>query len=174
MDNDQSILDATKKGEMVQFDLVNMKDQISDQMRAFLLNMMPKEAFDRVIETAWKQLTEPRPEIKNSYGTVTQDEKPSELEEMIMVEMRAELKKRVAAWAAEWGKTEDCSLGAKVMFSELVSAASSKFIHRVGAQIVREAAGVLSNNEIVAAPCANGSCYRSCVPGSQCQCGTWN
>jgi hypothetical protein len=170
---DQNILDSTEKGELVQFNLVDMKDQVADQMRAFLLNMMPKEAFDQVIEASWKKLTEPRPEVRDSYGHIKAPAKPSELEDMITVEMRQELRKRVAAWAVEWGKTDDCSLGAKTMFSELIAAASGQFIHRVGVQIVQEAAQVLSSGAGLDVVQCTG-CHRTAIKSQMCQCGNWN
>ena len=171
MTSDQNILDSTKKGELVQFDLANMKDQISDQMRAFLLNMMPKEAFNGVIETAWKKLTEPRPEVRNSYGQNT-PAKPSELEEMTTIAMREELKKRVAKWQLEWAKTADCDLGVKTMFNELINKAAGQFIQRVGAQIVEEAATTLSADGVNYTNC--GACGQRAVSGITCGCGHFN
>lgn len=173
MPDNEAILDATKKGEMVQFNLANIKDQVADQMRAFLLNMMPKEAFNEVIETAWKKLTEPKPEIRNSYGS-NRDAQPSELEQMITVEMKSQLKKRVEAWGKEWGSGEDCTLGAKAMFNEMVEVASAGFIRRVGVSIVQEAAGALASQASAMVPCSSSSCYNSVVPGTSCRCGTWN
>ena len=173
MTGDQNILDATKKGELVQFDLTNMKDQISDQMRAFLLNMMPKEAFNQVIETAWKKLTEPKPEVRNSYGS-NRDAQPSELEQMITVEMKSQLKLRVEAWGKEWGSGKECSLGAKAMFNEMVEVASAGFIHRVGVAIVRDAASALASHATASVPCSSGVCCNSVIPGTMCGCGTWN
>ena len=173
MTDNEAILDATKTGALVQFDLANMKDQVADQMRAFLLNMMPKEAFNGVIETAWKKLTEPRKNIKDSYGRVTQKEAPSELEEMTTMAMREELKKRVAKWQLEWAKTADCDLGAKTMFNELVNKAAGQFIQRVGVQIVNEAAQVLSSGaSLDTVQCS--SCHRTALKGQSCQCGAWN
>jgi hypothetical protein len=167
------ILNKTKDGQLVQLNMADMKDKISDQIRAFLLNMMPKEAFDQVIDSAWRNLTEPRPEVKDSYNRVTQMASPSELEEMVTTQMRQQLRKRVSEWSAEWSQTPACELGAKSMFTELVDMAAGKFIHRVSCQIVQEAAGVLAGAaQIQSTQC--GSCHRQSIQGQQCSCGFWN
>lgn len=168
-----AIVDATKNGQLVQINMNEIKDQVGDQIRAFLLNMMPKEVFDNVIETAWKNLTEPRPPKPDQWGNVRGETKPSELEEMVTNAMRQELRKRVSEWGEEWRQTDDCELGAKTMFKELTEMAAGKFINRVAAQIVQEAAGVLASGaHVQTVNC--GSCHRTAVPGNQCSCGFWN
>lgn len=166
-----SIIDATKNG-LVQINMKEVKEQVADQLKAFLLNMMPKEAFDQVIDVAWKNLTEPRPEVKKPYGQNT-PAKPSELEEMVQVAMREELKKKVATWQIEWAKTDSANIAAKAAFSELVAKASGEFIHRVGVQIVNEAASILSEQASISYVHCR-SCSNRVVSGTTCSCGTYN
>jgi len=61
-------LGASKGSGFVQFNLDDVKDKVADQMRVFLLNMMPANAFSQVIEIAFKKLTEPRPEVDYRGG----------------------------------------------------------------------------------------------------------
>lgn len=158
------------------FNLNDVKGVVADQMRAFLINMMPKEAFDQVIETAWRKLTEPRPEEKSQYGNVKTPARPSELEQMVTKQMREELQKRVKEWGEEWRKNEDCDLGVKTMFAELIDVASSRVIRRIATDVVMEAAQALGSsssspsNNIV--PC--GGCSKPAFSGQSCGCGHWN
>jgi len=167
-----SVLAATGGGVLPQVNMADMKDHVSDQIRAFLLNMMPKQAFDQVIGVAWRGLTEPRPEVRDKYNNVKHPERPSELEEMITTEMREQMKQRVAEWAIEWKVTPACDLGAKTMFTELVDLAAGKFVHFVAAQIVGEAASALAANATAVGSCQ--SCNSVCIKGAQCNCGNWN
>lgn len=170
--NEPTIIPNPENGQLVTIDMTQVKDKVADQIRDFLLNMMPKEAFDQVIESSWRNLTQPRAGNKDSYGRAAPD-KPSELEEMVTNTMRQELRKRVASWSKAWANTPDCELGAKAMFTELVDMAAGKFIHRVSCQIVQEAASVLAGAvQVPFAQC--GSCHRQTIRGAQCFCGFWN
>lgn len=154
-------------------DMSQVKDQIGDQLRAFLINMLPQEALDQAIETSWRKLTEPRKELDYN-GRPKRDGKtiPSELEQMVTEAMREQLKKRVAEWAEEWRKTPDCDAAAKPMLSELIDRAASGFVHRIAGGIVREAAEALAGN---ANPVAYCNCGRLAIKGQQCpNCDTWN
>lgn len=152
-------------------DMSQVKDQVGDQLRAFLINMLPKEALDQVIETSWRKLTEPRPELDYN-GRPKRDGKtlPSELEAMVTDAMRAELKKRVGEWAAEWAKTSDCETTAGTLLSELVEKAAGGFMRRVASSIVVEAAASLAGQGSVIA-CG---CGRASFRGQSCICGTTN
>jgi len=98
------ILEATKTGELIQVNMGEIKTQVADQIRAFLLNMTPREAFDQIIDIAWNRLTKPRVEKVRTdhYGPEKTVEKPSELEEMVTTEMRKILMARVEEWGKTW------------------------------------------------------------------------
>ncbi|MGD9725368.1 MAG: hypothetical protein AB7L09_03050 [Nitrospira sp.] len=147
-----------------------IKDQIGEQLRGFLLSMIPQQALDEVVETSWRKLTEPRPETDYS-GRPTGKTRPSELEEMVMAAMREQMKNRVAEWAAEWKRTPACELGAKTMFSELVEAAATGFVQRVAVGIVTEAAATLASNAMVQT--VSCSCGATAISGARCGCGAW-
>ena len=140
---------------------------IGDQLRAFLVNMLPKEAVDQVINTAWRKLTEPRPELDYNGRPKQGKMLPSELESMITDMMREQLKTLVATWASEWAKTPDCEVAAKGMLSELIEQAAGGFMRRVAASIVVEAATTLSGTGSVVA-CG---CGRVSLRGGTCFCG---
>lgn len=171
--NESTTIPSPKDAQLVPIDMAQVKDKVADQIRVFLLSMMPKEAFDQVIDSAWRNLTQPRPAEKGSYGSTTKPERPSELEEMVTNSMRQELRKRVASWGDAWSKTDACELGAKTMFTELVDMAAGKFIQRVSCQIVQEAASVLAGAGHLS-PTQCGSCHRPAIQGQKCSCGFWN
>lgn len=139
MNKNDIILDATRDGGVVKFNLDDAKGQIADQIRAFLLNMMPAAAFDSVIDVAFKKLTEPRPEVKNNYGTVTQKAGPSELEEMVMDEMRRQLSVKIAEWGKRWRDTPDAERARDETMNLLVQTAAREFMTNVSHSIVSQA-----------------------------------
>lgn len=157
----------------VSIDVDQVKAQIGDQVRAFLINMLPREAFDGAIETAWRKLTEPRPQL-DYRGNVDKSKpvRPSELEEMVTTAMKEQLQERVKEWAVEWRKTPDCEIAGKAMLSELVEKAAGVFIQRVAGGIVLEAAEALAGN---ASTVTNCGCGRVVIRNQQCgNCGEWN
>jgi len=162
------------KAKLVSIDMAKVKEHVGDQLRAFLLNMMPQEVFDQVIESSWRNLTEPRPELDN-YGRPKSggQTRPSELEEMVTAEMRTQLKAKVADWGKEWRESDACADASKGLLKELVEIASGGFINRVAATIVQEAAGTIAEGGRPRMTICCG-CNRNAFSGQQCPCGTWN
>ena len=138
-DKNELILGTTKDGGLVQFNLDDVKGKVADQMRAFLLNMMPAQAFNQVIETAFKKLTEPRPALDyQGKPDRSKPEKPSELEEMVVAEMRKQLAEKVAEWGKKWRETPVAERVRDKLMSDLIDRAASGFVARVASQIVQE------------------------------------
>jgi len=163
------ILEATKTGELVQVNMTEIKSQVADQMRAFLLNMLPKEAFDKIIETVWTRLTQPREEkVRDGhYGQERTVTKPSELEEMVTNQMRAVLLARVKEWGERWAArdSEDIDDALLVSFRELANECAKTHLQSVGDSIVSRTLALLQNQR------ACGSCSRIGQAGESCVCG---
>ena len=145
-DKNAIILSATRDGGMVQLNLDDMKGKVADQMRAFLLNMLPAEAFDGVIEQAFKRLTEPRAPKNDRYGKPQGSEQPSELEEMVIIEMRKQLATKVEEWGKKWKDTSAADRARDQAMSDLVDRAASGFVTRVASQIVQDSLANLATS----------------------------
>lgn len=171
--SDGTLIKLEGGDQSFQFNLDDVKGKVADQMRAFLLNMMPASAFDQVIEVAFKKLTEPRPEEKDRYGNTKRPAGPSELEEMVLIEMRKQLAAKVAAWAEEWKNTPDCARARDEAMLALIDKAAGTYVHRVASQIVSTAFDALSSHCEAVMACSG--CGRVVVRNKSCtDCGTYN
>lgn len=145
---------------------------ITDGVREFLLSLIPKESIDKAIEDSWKRLTQPRKVNKGSDYSPRWEEQPSELDEMVMAEMRRTLKDKVRAWGREWQDSEMASDAAQQALSELVNHAAGTFIRNVARNIVDRAVGELTTKfDEVTDDCKG--CYRTVVRGTTCTCGRY-
>ena len=161
------ILEATKDGQLVQINYAEIKDQIADQVRAFLLNMMPKETIGQVCEIAWKNLTEPRPVVLDSYSQVKTPAKPSELEEMVTDIMRKKMMDSVAAWGQEWRTSPELMRETDTRMTQMIEHAAKTHLHAVGQSIISRAI------ESLPSPC--NSCGQPASRNSSCSnCSQWN
>lgn len=168
------MLAGTQKGELVQVNFTEMKDQIADQIRAFLLNSMPKAAFDNVIQVAWDKLTKPRiVQVGGGYHA-TKEERPSELEEMVTAEMRKAMLGRVKTWSVEWANREAGTIDAttQAALEALATKCAQLHLQTVGQQIVSHALTTMSLSQGTIRPCT--TCGRLGTAGDYCACGSRN
>lgn len=148
----------------------DVKEQIADQLRAFMTSLIPKEAFDKVIQDSWDRLTKSRKVNKGSSYSPDWVESPSELDEMVTAEMRQQLKLKVDAWGKEWSKTYDADDSAKQVLFELVNHAAGAFIRNAARGVVDEA--VLAIKANCAIKC--GGCSKPAIRSTNCPCGWYN
>lgn len=151
----------------------DMKDQVSAQLKTFMMSLIPKEAFDKVIEGSWERLTKPRKVNRGNSYTPQWVEEPSELDEMVMNEMRKQIVEKIKAWGEEWRKTYDAEEGAKQVLSELVNQAAGAFIHNAARGIVHNAVeALLRDNDGQRMNCKK--CFQPTAVYTTCRCGHYN
>ena len=162
-----TLLDSTKTGELMQVNLGEIKGQVADQIRAFLLNMMPQAAFDRVIADAWEKLTKPRLPEKDQWGHSRGEAKPSELEEMVTGEMRTIMLARVREWSSDWAKRESASVDGvlRTSLDQLATACAQTHLTTIGREILERAMSSMSDMKLC------DRCQRFGRPNSNCVCG---
>lgn len=138
MTDDKTILDSTKDGALVLPNIADMKGQVADQVRAFLLNMLPKEVFERVVEQAWKQLTEPQVEVKTDhYGrTVSEETRPSYLAQLVIDELKQQIQQIVKKWGDDWRGSDAAQRQARRALDSSIERAAELHMKAVGADIV--------------------------------------
>jgi hypothetical protein len=151
----------------------DMKGQVADQLRAFMMTLIPKEAFDKVVEASWERLTKPRRMNKGNEYHPNWVELPSELDEMVTAEMRTQMLAKVKEWSVKWRETYDAEQGAKQVLAELVNQAAGAFIHNAARGIVDLAVNnALDAHDEIRMNC--GSCYQPTRTNSTCRCGFYN
>lgn len=167
------VLSSTNEGQLVQFNLDDVKGKVADQMRAFLLNMMPAKAFNEVIELAFKKLTEPRP-VLDYQGKLDRANpyQPSELEEMVIVEMKGQLSEKVREWGKRWKETPAAERARDKLMKDMIDRAAGSFMTQVSASIINGAIDAMAS-ATKTVKCS--SCSNLAPKGASCmQCGNYN
>lgn len=171
MTTNQTILDSTKAGDLIQVNLAEMKGQVADQIRAFLLNMMPQAAFDKVISDAFDKLTKPRRVNTGDRWNEKWEDKPSELEEMVTTEMRRIMQERVKSWAKQWETraSQDIDDTLSMNLHVLANECAKAHLQSVGNSILSSALSAMSAAASGSVVCTG--CRRVGHPGDYCGCG---
>ncbi len=151
-DTDMAILKVTEGGDLAQVNFAQMKDQVADQVRAFLMNALPRDAIAQLCETAWKNLTQPR------Y------QKPSELEEMITDEMRKQLQVKVNEWGNTWFGSDDADAASIDVLRKLTEVAAKAYLESVTMGIVHTATKAMRTTPAQCTHCG----HRDIASGQYC------
>lgn len=162
---------------------VDLQARLRERVREELGKLIPDDVLDQFVAQSWKELTQgitkqcrqghppargynglPGSECEHRHTII--DAEP-ELLRLIKAAMRDELQKRVAAWAAEWQKGDECDALARVAFDQAAASAAVAFAEKIKADSVMTALAIFSNR------IKSCSCGRQVMTGSGCACGQW-
>lgn len=173
MPADQVILQSTAEGALALPSAADMQRQITDQIRALMLNMLPRETVDKLVDNAWKHFTTPQTIKTGDRYNEKIEERPSPLQQMFNSEMQTQIVAIVKEWGEEFRKAayEDETVTAAIMerFRELSEAAGRGYM-----QSVTKAAVTMAVSEC-GRSCVCRGCHRFAPGGKSCpDCGSWN
>lgn len=148
--SDQTILQSTAEGQLVLPSAHEMQKQITDTIRAFMLNAMPREAVEKLVEGAWKHFTTPRQVNKGDQYRPVWEEAPSPLQAMFNDEMKRQLVLMVKEWGDEFRKAakdgDKANAAIRVYYKDLTELAAKSFFENLSGQIVAQAVSEVGNS----------------------------
>jgi hypothetical protein len=164
--------------------LAEIKKKLSENLKSGILAALPEEYFNSQVDACFEQMTEPRKigmrgderchDCRNSsYNKkivcphITKDG-PSEIQEMILDQMRERVRVLTKEWADKWAKD---GLDDKTMIKAwkvVANKAASTYMSDIGNTIAKNALNMFraQNTNCV-------SCGRTCTIDTACLCGNW-
>jgi hypothetical protein len=142
--------------------LSDIQTKIREKVQDALLEFIPETHWNALIKRCWEDLTQPKP--GKGYG---QGPSPSELENLIRVEMKRLLVDTIQQWASAWRLSPEVQGEAQTILQMVVKEAANAFLLQVGSEIVGRAVSSIHSEAVCP------SCHRPAVQGQSCSCGTW-
>lgn len=175
-------------------DLDDLRQKLADTLRSGILASLPDEFFDAQVDACFRRLTEPRQVgttgdercnecINGDYRKrravcphITK-EAPSEIQEMILGQMRERVKEAVDEFTKRWATGGITDHDIVDRLERIVNASAESYMKRVGQEIVAHALEALRSDFNVCQNHDSGTgrvCGAQVLRGTACsRCGMW-